>query len=47
LAKEGMEVYERLEAYEVCGHGLREAYVGLKRLRHQVRGHTDVPTVCA
>jgi hypothetical protein len=47
LAHEGMEVYERLEAYQVCGHGLREAYVGLKRLRHQVSGCTDGPLVPA
>lgn len=36
LAQEAIEVTERLEAYEVCGHGLRDAYVGLKRLRHRV-----------
>lgn len=34
--EEAVELYDRVEAYEICGQGLREAYVGLKRLRHQV-----------
>lgn len=46
LAKEGMELYNRVEeyeeAYEICGYGLREAYVGLKRLRHQVCSDSHV-----
>jgi hypothetical protein len=28
-----VNVYDRVEAYEVCGEELREAYVGLKRMR--------------
>lgn len=32
LAGNAIDVYDRVEAYEVCGEELREAYVGLKRL---------------
>lgn len=32
LASNVADVYDRVEAYEVCGEELREAYVGLKRL---------------
>lgn len=40
--EEAVELYDRVEAYEICGQGLREAYVGLKRLRHQVWGPSCV-----
>jgi hypothetical protein len=33
LAGNIMNAYDRMEAYEVCGEELREAYVGLKRMR--------------
>ena len=28
-----MSAYDSMEPYEVCGEDLREAYVGLKRMR--------------
>ena len=35
-------MYDKVEPYEVCGEELREAYVGLKRLRHgDVRASLD------
>lgn len=34
LAENLVDMYDRMEPYEVCGEELREAYVGLKRLRH-------------
>jgi hypothetical protein len=33
VAEEAIEAYDTLEAYKVCGQSLREAYVGLKRIR--------------
>jgi hypothetical protein len=33
LAENIVDLYDRVEPYEVCGEDLLEAYVGLKRMR--------------